>query len=952
MYSKKNNFNHVQITNQTNQTKLRKMLNLINMDVPDSTVPHPYTSNHIICLDKNKNKNLVQTNLNINYHLDIQPATMDDLKFENILFSTDLQIIEDMEPEDKIISKVKLSKYTNTMELKKNMSISIFRELVNEKAIYYLLENMLKNKNQFRPSIANNEDTLNQIHSKLQKYAELSKGENNLRIINYHFPNNNKSSKLNGRLIAQNISLQSMPREIRNCIANDYYDDLDIVNSGITILAHICSKYGIEHDKLIYYIDNRELLFEDLITKNKSYGLNKDKCKLIISSLLNSGYKDYSNIRNKPKWIIELKNQLQKISSTIYQLSDYQQEIKFIIYNNMKKGKKNHQATLISKIIYTLENDILMTMYNYLITNNIIIKQHSVFCFDGILCHPKGKINNNIIDKIQNYIKLKLSINIQLKIKPMKQYLKLPNDYKKYTAEKYFNDSIFNLDKNNANYENKIHQLLKEERIYGCSIILNYLIGQDYKLETADSKNIYHWNSNSLLWQEVNIIYFKNKCYRILRPYVENSIKRIKNLLIHCEDCEKKSLQEELRKIKDLKIKLTDGGNTFDIILNKMRSNLLDEDFKKLKNVSCYELPIKNGKIINLKTKKVKTRTKTDYFTFELNVNFNEKFISNHPNLDKFINPIFLNRKILIEYIQRRLGHCLSANIDHRDIMIWKGNGRNGKSCLINLMEDVMCNYFCTAHNDLVLKIKNHGMGRAEPHLVAIQNKRLAVLSEISEGDELSIKNIKRITGDDTIKARDLFQKERDTESFKPTIKLIFPLNENFNIDTTDQAILDRISIIPFDARFVDGINEKISNENEFIADPNFIRDFKKNHMDEFFTWLIQGCYLYFNDLPGNKKPKLVEAAKTNFISDIDSIQQFIDDNCEINFDLPNQIPCEIFYQQYKGYCEKNGIGEKLMTKQNKIAKSMLLKGFNKKRLRIDKAQIRCYIGLKTTPQN
>ncbi len=95
----------------------------------------------------------------------------------------------------------------------------------------------------------------------------------------------------------------------------------------------------------------------------------------------------------------------------------------------------------------------------------------------------------------------------------------------------------------------------------------------------------------------------------------------------------------------------------------------VQQDFEsKIINKSALELPIKNGKIINLKTLEVRDRTKSDFLSFELDVEYTPE-CNFETNVLRCLSDITRNveappqaslrRHItcLVSYIRESIGH-------------------------------------------------------------------------------------------------------------------------------------------------------------------------------------------------------------------------------------------------------------------------------------------------------
>ena len=80
-------------------------------------------------------------------------------------------------------------------------------------------------------------------------------------------------------------------------------------------------------------------------------------------------------------------------------------------------------------------------------------------------------------------------------------------------------------------------------------------------------------------------------------------------------------------------INLLDTTAFLTSIVERSSGRLQDNEFvKKLENTLKDHLPILNGKKINLRTKEISDREKTDYFSFELPVDY----VTETPNANKF----------------------------------------------------------------------------------------------------------------------------------------------------------------------------------------------------------------------------------------------------------------------------------------------------------------------------
>jgi putative DNA primase/helicase len=323
------------------------------------------------------------------------------------------------------------------------------------------------------------------------------------------------------------------------------------------------------------------------------------------------------------------------------------------------------------------------------------------------------------------------------------------------------------------------------------------------------------------------------------------------------------------------------------------KTYLIDKEFHTKMNKAPNYLPLKDGKIINLKSLKVRDRTKEDYFDFELPFEFDKKQIT---EATRFFSEIMNNDDEITNYLQMHLGYCITGETNLRNLYIFWGAGANGKSSLCELLKSVMNKFYVTASKKVF--IKQEGGSSHTSHLIPLMNARLAVLSETEEGDTLNAGTIKNITGNDEISARQLYGVQF---SFKPFAKYIMLTNHKPVFDINDKAMIDRIKYIPFKARFtVEPKGEEIKRDTEFID------SLMTENLNEVFNWLCIGANKYYKSKGVIPLPAKLLKATNEYINELDSTADFINSKCKATKD--SKIKRNELYDKYKVYCQENGL--------------------------------------------
>lgn len=276
------------------------------------------------------------------------------------------------------------------------MSSMQFIETFDKDKLFHILQN--KEKYTVTLSHSDNDPFL-----MAQKY--LNKSSNGIIKVAYH-----QTHSLDyGRFFSNgSTSLQNLTREIRQCIAYEYYDDIDMVNAHPTILLWLCNKHKIDCDNLNDYIVNREKHIADLVADNS---IDRGKAKNTFIALINGGTKDYSDLKAPTKFIKRFKIEVTQIVQELCVLYPKEFELR------SKEKPHNPHGSTVNIIMCEWENQILQQILAFYTINNIITN-NCVLCFDGVMI-PKHPKTADLLPDCEKYVFQKLNIKIDLKIKPM-----------------------------------------------------------------------------------------------------------------------------------------------------------------------------------------------------------------------------------------------------------------------------------------------------------------------------------------------------------------------------------------------------------------------------------------------------------------------------------------------------------------------------------------------------
>ena len=203
-------------------------------------------------------------------------------------------------------------------------------------------------------------------------------------------------------------------------------------------------------------------------------------------------------------------------------------------------------------------------------------------------------------------------------------------------------------------------------------------------------------------------------------------------------------------------------------------------------------LGVENG-VIDLRTGRFRPAEREDYVTKRCGVAFDPS--ATCPNWDAFLQRIFLNNQIIINYVQRACGYTLTGLTDEEVMFILWATGANGKSTLRETIFALMGDYAMGADASLLIAHKKQQGGGATPDVARLHGKRLVTINETQEGDHLSESRVKFITSHDTnhspLPVRESLRLHADPQDLLTT-------NKKPIIKGTDPGIWRRVQMWPF----------------------------------------------------------------------------------------------------------------------------------------------------------
>lgn len=395
---------------------------------------------------------------------------------------------------------------------------------------------------------------------------------------------------------------------------------------------------------------------------------------------------------------------------------------------------------------------------------------------------------------------------------------------------------------------------------------------------------------------------YTNKCWYFYdgKQWVTDTTGQIKRLLDKVvEEMKKEDVyiaedtdEEEALKIFQKHIKASRSNRGKAAMLKEVEHHLpiSPDDFDRDKSA----FNVQNG-YINLVGGILNEHDRKKMFTKISNVEFTDKI--DCPRWLDFLNEIFEYDQELIDFIQKAVGYSLSGSTREQCMFVLFGNGRNGKSVFLDIINDILGTY-ATNIQPQTLMVKQQSSG-ANSDIARLKGARLVTTTEPNDGVRLDEGLVKQLTGGDKVTARHLYGNEFE---FEPEFKIWMATNHKPIIRGTDDGIWRRLKMIPFQYQIPD---KKV--------DKNLKHKLRKE-LPAILNWAVEGALKWQKD--GLKNPRVVEEANKEYRTEMDVTELFVQECCEV--DESYSIQAKVLYQTYKEWAKENGQYEMSNTKFGK----------------------------------
>jgi len=243
----------------------------------------------------------------------------------------------------------------------------------------------------------------------------------------------------------------------------------------------------------------------------------------------------------------------------------------------------------------------------------------------------------------------------------------------------------------------------------------------------------------------------------------------------------------------------------------------------------------------------------------------------------------------MIEYLQQVFGLALIGKVLERAFFFIYGKPGTGKSLTTNTVRRVLGDYAMELSPNSLMATNNPSNDVKNSEIAQLKGVRFALASETEQGQRFNDSLIKRITGQDAIVVRELYEK---SFSLVPQATLFITGNSRPTAGG-GSAMWERLKVISFNHQ-IPKHEQDAHLQEKLLAEA-----------DGILAWMIQGCIAY-QQRGGLNEPERVRQDTGVYLEETDLTLMFIKECCEVGDDLKDSSP-DIF-EAYKAWAEYVGV--------------------------------------------
>lgn len=240
----------------------------------------------------------------------------------------------------------------------------------------------------------------------------------------------------------------------------------------------------------------------------------------------------------------------------------------------------------------------------------------------------------------------------------------------------------------------------------------------------------------------------------------------------------------------------------------------------------------------------------------------------------------------MAKFLQRAFGATLSGRVPDEKVFYLVGEGRNGKSTMLQVLMSLMRDYAVQSPPNLLTETRG-GFEAHPTELATLEGKRLVLAAETRQGSILTEDRLKQVTGTDAITCRRM---REDFWSYYPEFTIFAATNHLPIVKSSDLGTWRRIYVVRFDNVIpLDKVDVKLKHK-------------LMQEADGIFQWLYAGYKEW--DKGGLQPPVKVSKATEQYQTTMDLLSGFYSSRCVLEEKRTSEAA--MLYATYKEWAEEN----------------------------------------------
>lgn len=312
-------------------------------------------------------------------------------------------------------------------------------------------------------------------------------------------------------------------------------------------------------------------------------------------------------------------------------------------------------------------------------------------------------------------------------------------------------------------------------------------------------------------------------------------------------------------------------------------------------------LGVRSG-VIDLQTGELRNAVPEEYVLTALN--YDPDFASACSHFDDLMTHVCQNLGSgAVPWLWRLLGYHLTGSCKHALMLFVVGRPKTGKSTFLETLRYIFGAYGCAVDSkNLTLAKDAHSQWKAR-----LKGKRLAVSSETRFRSQWNSSEWNDLISGQTVPARHMYGSEFD---FRSQVKLVVGANHKPSFRKGD-GMERRVRLVdcdvipePIDEDLID----KLQTERPAIL---------ARLIEQAGAWYREGLLA---------EPATVMESTYRYVSEQDTLQEFIDDECEVSEKFKQLF--KMVFDRYRDWCIRNDLSRSLTLTKSGFKQELIRRGF------------------------